>query len=67
MAFILFSDALSLMPGAPFWSVIFFLMLIFLALDSQFATIETVITDAFDALGGKYSWCKKPVISGEFS
>ncbi|KAJ8373536.1 hypothetical protein SKAU_G00041160 [Synaphobranchus kaupii] len=50
LAFIAYPKALSLLPGAQFWSVLFFLMVLFLGLDSQFVCVEslcTAITDMF--------------------
>lgn len=44
LAFVIFSEALLRMPGAPFWALMFFIMLFTLGLDSQFATMEGVLT-----------------------
>lgn len=44
LAFIVFTEALLHMPGAPFWAVLFFIMLLLLGLDSQFASMEGIIT-----------------------
>uniref|UniRef100_H2YE65 Transporter n=1 Tax=Ciona savignyi TaxID=51511 RepID=H2YE65_CIOSA len=40
LAFIVFAEAILRMPGSPFWSVLFFLMLLTLGLDSMFGNIE---------------------------
>ncbi|XP_068202694.1 sodium-dependent proline transporter-like [Palaemon carinicauda] len=48
LAFIIYPEALSLMPAAPIWSFLFFLTLFFVGADSIFVHVETavlVITD----------------------
>ena len=39
-----FTEAILQMPGSPFWGFLFFVMLLTLGLDSQFATVEAVVT-----------------------
>ena len=47
LIFIAFASALLQMPLSPLWSVLFFLMLISLGLDSQFSAIESVVQAAY--------------------
>ncbi|XP_030630095.1 sodium- and chloride-dependent betaine transporter-like [Chanos chanos] len=50
LAFIVYPKALAMLPGAQFWAVLFFLMILFLGLDSQFVCVEsfaTALTDLF--------------------
>ncbi|KAK5848873.1 hypothetical protein PBY51_008560 [Eleginops maclovinus] len=52
LIFIAYPKALSMLPGSSFWAVLFFLMIFFLGLDSQFVCVEslaTAITDMFPA------------------
>ncbi|CAF4053272.1 unnamed protein product [Adineta steineri] len=48
LAFIAYPQALSIMPGGPFWAVIFFFMLLTLGLDSQFAFADVIISGILD-------------------
>ncbi|XP_032361228.1 sodium- and chloride-dependent betaine transporter [Etheostoma spectabile] len=50
LVFIVYPRALSLLPAPSFWAVLFFLMVLFLGLDTQFVCVEslaTAITDMF--------------------
>uniref|UniRef100_A0A3Q2QZX0 Transporter n=1 Tax=Fundulus heteroclitus TaxID=8078 RepID=A0A3Q2QZX0_FUNHE len=48
LAFIAYPKALSLLPGSSFWAVLFFLMILFLGLDSQFVCVESLATSITD-------------------
>ncbi|KAK1152702.1 sodium-dependent neutral amino acid transporter SLC6A17-like [Acipenser oxyrinchus oxyrinchus] len=48
LAFIAFTEAMTHFPGSPFWSVMFFLMLINLGLGSMIGTMEGIITPIVD-------------------
>lgn len=56
LAFIAYPAALALLPAPQFWSILFFLMMVMLGLDSQYAMVEVVvcgITDEFPHLRSK--------------
>ncbi|XP_064614744.1 sodium- and chloride-dependent taurine transporter-like isoform X2 [Liolophura sinensis] len=48
LAFVAYPEAMSQMPAAPVWSVVFFLTLILLGIDSQFAHCEGFIVSVTD-------------------
>ncbi|XP_066864512.1 sodium- and chloride-dependent betaine transporter isoform X3 [Kogia breviceps] len=48
LAFIAFPKAVSMMPLSQLWSCLFFIMLIFLGLDSQFVCVECLVTASVD-------------------
>lgn len=53
LAFIAFTEAMTLLPGSPFWSALFFLMLLNLGLSTMFGTLEGILaplTDRFERL-----------------
>jgi SNF family Na+-dependent transporter len=66
LAFIVFTQAILEFPGAPFWSVIFFLMLLALGFGSQFGTMQGVVTNVFDVFHGRIT-DRKEVLMGELS
>ncbi|XP_053540899.1 solute carrier family 6 member 16b isoform X2 [Ictalurus punctatus] len=53
LAFIAFTEAMTRFPASPFWSALFFLMLINLGLSTMFGTMEGILTplsDTFSSL-----------------
>lgn len=48
LVFMVYPQALAKMPYSSVWAVLFFLMLLILGLDSQFATVEVIITSLQD-------------------
>ncbi|KAL1115171.1 hypothetical protein AAG570_007202 [Ranatra chinensis] len=48
LAFIVFTQAIVELPGAPFWAIIFFLMLLSLGIGSQIGILEGMLCTIFD-------------------
>ncbi|XP_064641154.1 sodium-dependent noradrenaline transporter-like [Lineus longissimus] len=52
LVFIVYPEAIATLPGSTFWSIIFFLMLITLGLDSAMGGLESILTGLKD----EYRW-----------
>ena len=61
-AFIVMADVFTKIPGAPFWSALFFMMLLSLGFGSQIGILEGVISTLFDQPSLKN--VKKPILVG---
>lgn len=48
LAFVVFTQAIGELPGAPFWSLLFFTMLLSLGLGSQIGILEGMLCTLFD-------------------
>lgn len=48
LVFIVYPEAIAMMSGSVFWSIIFFVMLITLGLDSTFGGLEAMVTALCD-------------------
>ena len=62
LAFVVFTQAIVELPYSPFWSIIFFLMLLALGIGSQIGTMEGVVSTVF---GSPYfSHIRKEILTG---
>ncbi|XP_041078417.1 sodium-dependent noradrenaline transporter [Polyodon spathula] len=48
LVFIIYPEAISTLPGSTFWSIVFFLMLLTLGIDSSMGGMEAIITGLAD-------------------
>lgn len=64
LAFIAFTEAINQLPAAPVWSVLFFLMLLTLGLDSMFGMLEGVVTSIVDM--NLIKNLRKDVVAGNY-
>ncbi len=63
LAFIVMADVFTMLPGAPFWSFLFFAMLLSLGLGSQIGILEGVLGTLFDM--PELKGFKRPILSGK--
>ncbi|XP_045421897.1 inactive sodium-dependent neutral amino acid transporter B(0)AT3 [Lemur catta] len=63
LAFIIFTEAIVHMPGAPAWAVLFFGMLFTLGLSSMFGNMEAIISPLLD-MGVVPRWVPKEALTG---
>nr|XP_051693899.1 sodium-dependent neutral amino acid transporter B(0)AT3-like [Oryctolagus cuniculus] len=64
LAFIIFTEAMLHMPGAPVWAVLFFRMLFTLGRSSMFGNMEGIITLLLD-MGVIHMGIPKEALTGE--
>ncbi|NWX49977.1 SC6A7 protein, partial [Steatornis caripensis] len=64
LAFMAYPEALSLLPGSPFWSILFFLMLFALGVDALFGNIEGITTAILDEFPALHDWRRKMALLG---
>ena len=64
LAFIICTEAVNQFPLAPLWSVLFFLMLLTLGIDSQFGTLEEVVTSITDMK--VFPRVRKEILAGKY-
>ncbi|XP_029960070.1 sodium- and chloride-dependent GABA transporter ine [Salarias fasciatus] len=53
LVFVIYPEVLATMPAFQLWAPLFFFMLLCLGLDSQFATVEVLVTFVKDEFGAK--------------
>ncbi|XP_050406480.1 sodium- and chloride-dependent GABA transporter 1 [Patella vulgata] len=64
LAFITYPEALSQLPLPQLWAVLFFLMLLFVAIDSMFVSVEVCVTTVTDLIPNIKSRARLMVTAG---
>ncbi|KAM3837396.1 sodium-dependent proline transporter-like [Vipera latastei] len=59
LAFVAYPEALALLPGSFFWSILFFLMLLTLGVDTLFGNMEGITTAVMDEFPSLRLWWRK--------
>ncbi|NXG39778.1 SC6A7 protein, partial [Dromaius novaehollandiae] len=66
LAFVAYPEALALLPGSTFWSILFFLMLFTLGVDTLFGNIEGILTAILDEFPALRNGRRKTALLGAF-
>uniref|UniRef100_A0A8C7E2X5 Transporter n=1 Tax=Naja naja TaxID=35670 RepID=A0A8C7E2X5_NAJNA len=64
LAFVAYPEALALLPGSSFWSILFFLMLFTLGVDTLFGNMEGITTAVMDEFPALRGWRRKSLFLG---
>ncbi|XP_039214656.1 sodium-dependent proline transporter-like isoform X2 [Crotalus tigris] len=64
LAFVAYPEALALLPGSFFWSILFFLMLFTLGVDTLFGNMEGITTAVMDEFPSLRRWRRKVLFLG---
>uniref|UniRef100_A0A8C0QJP3 Transporter n=1 Tax=Chelonoidis abingdonii TaxID=106734 RepID=A0A8C0QJP3_CHEAB len=64
LAFVAYPEALALLPASAFWSVLFFLMMFTLGVDTLFGNMEGITTAMLDEFPALRGWRRKTLFLG---
>ncbi|NXF88805.1 SC6A7 protein, partial [Eubucco bourcierii] len=59
LAFVVYPELLSLLPGSPFWAVLFFLLLLLLGVDTSLRTIDVITSYILEQFPALREWRRK--------
>ncbi|XP_046448540.1 sodium- and chloride-dependent GABA transporter 1-like [Daphnia pulex] len=59
LVFITYPEVVLRLPGAPFWAIIFFMMLVILGIDSEFCVVEAFVTGIVDNWPNQLRKCRR--------